>query len=117
MTAKKVYLSGGITGVVNPYERFQAASQLMLQRGLDPISPYSIPPCSDGSCVEGPHNPRSDGHTWACWLRHDLIVLLQCDEVATLPGWQQSRGSVLEVSTALSVGIPVSHLSPIDIGE
>ena len=45
------------------------------------------------------------------------MVLLQCDGVATLPGWQQSRGAVLEVTTALSVGLPIQHLTTQDFAH
>lgn len=110
-----VYVSGQITGVKNSRERFGAASELLERRGYEALNPYSVSPCTDGSCEEWPGNPRSNGHTWACWLRFDLVALLQCDMIFTLPGWEKSRGAVLEVQTALGVGIPVHHLTWADV--
>ena len=54
------------------------------------------------SPAELPHPAEA---TWDEYLKLDLIAMLTCDRIATLPGWKNSDGSVLEVSTGDSVGI------------
>ena len=115
-TKKRLYISGGITGVPNYRERFAAAEYFLEFMGFEGVSPVLnfMPEC-DGSCVETPTNPRSNGHVWTCWLRADLIGMLQCDGVITLPEWEKSRGAVLEVTTAFNVGMEVQSLSERDL--
>jgi len=105
----KVYISGGITGVPNHRERFLAACDIVEGwSGVNEIvTPFDIPPCADGSCQHWPGNPRSNGHTWMCWLKYDIAEMVKCDMIATLPGWELSRGAVLEVTIALNLGIKV----------
>lgn len=105
----KVYISGGITGVPNWRDRFEAGAQLMedLPWVEEIIIPPDIPACSSGDCQPWPGNPKTNGHTWTCWLRHDIAEMVVCDAVATLPGWELSRGAVLEVTTALQLGLKV----------
>jgi Domain of unknown function (DUF4406) len=104
----RVYVSGAITGVNNWRERFEAGANVLEALGFDDIIiPPDIPACSDGTCKAGPNNPRSNGHTWSCWLKHDLAEMVLCDIVATLPGWEGSRGAVLEVTTAIQLGIQI----------
>lgn len=56
-------------------------------------------------------NPADFGadprHTWADCLSRDLLVLGQAGGVATLDGWEGSRGATLEVEFARKAGIPV----------
>ena len=105
----KVYISGGITGVPNHRDRFIVAEAIVDGwPGVDEIlTPFDIPPCAEGECKQWPGNPRSNGHTWTCWLKHDIAEMVMCDLIVTLPGWELSRGSVLEVTIALQLGIPV----------
>ena len=47
----------------------------------------------------------------ADYLRADLRALIRsADGVATLPGWQESRGASLEVHVAKALSIPVKPL-------
>lgn len=47
------------------------------------------------------------GWEWADYLRYDLVKLVECDGVATLPGWKDSKGASLEVHVARELGMPV----------
>lgn len=44
---------------------------------------------------------------WAHHMKRDIALLLGCTGVATLDGWQASRGAKLEVHIARELGIPV----------
>lgn len=44
---------------------------------------------------------------WADWLRLGLVQVLRSDGIATLEGWEQSKGARLEVHVATELGMPV----------
>lgn len=93
----KIYISGPITGYV-PEERretFQRAASRLAQAGYHPIDPMN----------ETPEQPN-----WAAYMRADIALLLQCDAVALLPGWDESRGSRIEAQLAIDLGIPTKTL-------
>jgi Domain of unknown function (DUF4406) len=109
---KKIYISGPISGKPDHnLPAFRAAEKMWQSRGYDVVVPHDIPahdhegtPCPP-SYAEGGY-----GHSAACNLRADLVVLLTCDEVATLPGWDHSVGAKLEISVALHCGIPIRYM-------
>ena len=41
------------------------------------------------------------------WLRGDLAIMVKCDAVLMVPGWQQSEGARQERTVAKSLKIPV----------
>jgi hypothetical protein len=45
-------------------------------------------------------------------MRYCLKIMLSCDGIALLQGWEQSRGSRLELMTAGELKIPVVYLEP-----
>lgn len=51
-----------------------------------------------------------DGYTWHDYLRDGLHMLLDCDGVALLDGWENSRGAQLEVHVARSLTMPIRPL-------
>lgn len=42
-------------------------------------------------------------------LRESLLLLLQCEGVATLNGWQRSAGASLEVRVATTLDMPLKN--------
>jgi len=99
----KVYLSGPISGLSSDEAReaFARASLATLLGGHEPINPFDIPPPPNCSCL------GAEGHSWACCLRGDLAVLIECDAIYMLPGWERSHGARLELSVAAAVGLKV----------
>ncbi len=48
------------------------------------------------------------GIDWAGCLRRDLAILaLRCNQVAVLPGWENSAGATLEVHVARALGMKI----------
>lgn len=60
-------------------------------------------------------NPADHGAdpewTWEMYLRLDLQDLLGADGVATIEGWESSRGASLEVTVARALGLKVAPLA------
>lgn len=93
LAPKPTYLSGPMTGL--PDLNFPAFNNMAAQlraAGLRVINPAEIEHTSD---------------EWSDCLRLDIIHLMSCGSVATLPGWQNSKGAQLEVHIADALGITV----------
>ncbi|WP_099235266.1 DUF4406 domain-containing protein [Pseudomonas sp. ICMP 460] len=60
-----------------------------------------------GHTVTNPAEINPDGGTWSDCMRRDIAALMDCDTVATLPGWQESKGAQLEVLIAQHLGMTV----------
>lgn len=86
-----VFVSGPMTGIENfNYPAFNRAAEALRKLGYTVLNPAE--------------NPEQD--SWEGYMRHALIQLLQCDVVAQLPGWEDSRGARMEHDVADELGIP-----------
>lgn len=88
---KRIYLSGPMTGLPEyNFPAFFAEAERLRGLGFDVVNPAEINP---------------DGGTWEECMRRDVALLVTCDHVATLPGWDKSQGAQLEVYIADRLGI------------
>lgn len=80
---KKVYISGPITGYAD-YNKpaFMEAARIVSNAGFQPINPV--------------YNGIEDDAPWEEHLRADIPMLLMCDCIVMLPGWEKSKGALLE---------------------
>lgn len=93
----KVYISGPMTDVPQlNHPAFNLAAQALRSAGWAVFNP-----AENGMPPEAP---------WAEHMRVDIAQLTRCTHVATLEGWQSSRGAVLEVHIANRLGLQVSTL-------
>ena len=86
----RIYISGPITGVSDPFPAFARVSQIYRKKGYRVLNPGRL--------------GRTDPD-WA--FRRALRMLLRSDEVAVLVGWEKSKGARLEVRIAFDLGLPV----------
>lgn len=94
-----LYIAGPMTGH-DDYNRpafHQAAAQLR-GAGYHVISPAETP-------------QSTAAPEWADWTRASLKRMLDADAVATLPGWQTSRGARLEIHVAAQLGMDQRSLA------
>ena len=73
--------------------------------GHQPINPYGLHP------TIGPCTTRAQ---WCELMRRALAVLLTCDAIVMLPGWEQSEGAVFEHGVARRV--EMTFLDPQTLG-
>lgn len=118
----KVYISGAITGLTQDeyHHNFGRAEALLLDMEHDPVNPIKVPACETEDCHErlelvpaGQSPSKPDGsylHQYGCYMKHDLIALLECDAILMLPNWQRSRGAQAELEVAQICGMPVAYL-------
>lgn len=89
-----IYLTGPMTGIAEyNYPLFHRAAHSLRQQGFATVNPAE--------------NGLPPNAPWASHMRRDLHALLDCQGVATLPGWEASKGAALEVSIARAMGMPV----------
>jgi hypothetical protein len=106
----KLYLSGPINSDTpdgfnedEHKEVFRKVKEWLEKEGHqgEIVDAAAIPTTCDKT-ICGPH----EGHSWECWLRTDLAVLLQCDAICMLPFWAWSRGARLEAYIASALSMP-----------
>lgn len=100
---ERVYIAGPMTGIPgHNFLSFRMAAAQLRSAGYEAVSPVEI------NCEENaPTKP------WNVCMRNDIAALMTCHRVALLPGWEKSRGALLEHYVASNVGIPcgpIEHL-------
>lgn len=84
-----LYISGPITGDKEYKLKFRAAAQQLEARGYNVVNPAEL---DDVLPVKSMTHEEI--------MRTCLDILLQCDAVVTLPGWETSLGCQREVGFA-----------------
>lgn len=54
-----------------------------------------------------PRRVEPRGGAWSVCMRRNIAALMDCGNVATLPGWEQSKGARLEILIAEHLGMTV----------
>jgi len=89
-----IYIAGPMTGLPEyNYPAFMAAAQALRSRGWRVTNPAEKALKADAD--------------WVLHMRADLALLVRCDALALLPGWEKSRGARLEVGVARELGMSV----------
>lgn len=90
---KRIYLSGPMTNMLDlNFPLFHTTAASLREAGHTVINPAELNP---------------DPGTWSECMRRDIKALMDCDTVATLPGWQDSRGASLEVHIGKALGMRI----------
>lgn len=94
---KKCYIAGLIGNLDEQTVKanFDVAKEQVIKLGYEPVSP-----------IELPHNHDK---TWASYMKEDLIALLKCDCVFAQNNIRFSNGGMIEIETAMKVGINIIH--------
>lgn len=98
-----LYLSGPMTGYEDyNYPMFFAVAEQLRQAGYGVINPADF---SKGTA------------DWTDCLRRDAALVAMADGVATLPGWELSRGANVEVTLGRGLGLPVESADDLIKGK
>ena len=91
----RAYLSGPISGYDMNERRkaFSEAAAFISEPGVEVVSPFD--------------NGLPDDADWSDHMLRDLEMLIECDMMVLLPGWQHSRGCLTEVRFARKLGLLV----------
>lgn len=92
---QRVYISGAIAhhDLQERKETFGRAARFLDLKGYKPVNPFD--------------NGLPDEADWREHMRADLEMLLWCDCIYMLRGWEHSKGARLELEVAVSTGIRV----------
>lgn len=92
---KKVYISGAIAhyDLEERKAAFGNAERFLALKGYEPVNPFK--------------NGLPDEAHWREHMRADIALLLGCDYIYMLRGWELSKGAKLELDVASSCGIEV----------
>lgn len=92
---KKVYISGAIAhyGMDERQATFEAAALRLKEQGFEPVNPFE-------------NGVPADAH-WMAHMKADIALLVGCDYIYMLNGWELSKGAKLEFDVASSCGIKV----------
>lgn len=89
---KKLYLSGPMSGLPQSnYPAFHAEAERLRALGYHVENPAENDPPACGS--------------WEGYMRKAIAQLITCDVIALLPGWSDSRGSLIERQLAVTLGM------------
>lgn len=90
----KLYLAGPMTGYPDlNFPHFTEIAALLRSIGHEVVNPAEVNP--------------DPGTPWEQCMKEDIAVLLGCQGIALLSGWQKSRGATLEHHIAQSLGMQV----------
>lgn len=92
---QKVYISGAIAhhDLEERRRAFGHAESYLSIIGYEPVNPFN--------------NGLSQDAHWMKHMRADIRLLLDCDYIYMLKGWEKSKGAKLELDVASSCGIEV----------
>lgn len=97
IAAKRIYLAGPMTGLPEfNYPAFHFHADRLRELGC---------------MVENPaENPEPQCGTWLGYMRMAVQQLAKCDAVVLLPGWKDSRGSMVEYHLAKGMGLEITEV-------
>lgn len=92
---KKCYISGAIAhhDLKERMDTFERAAIVLEKAGYTPVNPFN--------------NGVPQSEHWTKHMRRDIGLLVGCDCIYMLKGWELSKGAKLELDVASSCGIKV----------
>lgn len=102
----RLYLAGPITANPEAERSFKAAQEALIRSGYDVVNPMDIKPVNYFPNYGAMTPDQKD----FAQLKADLIEMLVCDGIATLPLNHSSRGTARELAIAFSLDL---HVLPV----
>tara|TARA_R110002051_G_scaffold294526_1_gene359820 strand:- start:67 stop:390 length:324 start_codon:yes stop_codon:yes gene_type:complete len=98
----KIYISGPISHDPHYEDSFSKAEEYLSFLGYKVTNPVDIPDRDfDG--------PDRDVQKWNYFMRASIKLLMDCDQIYMLEGWEDSRGARLEQKIALQLAMPTMY--------
>lgn len=96
----RVYLSGPMSGLPEfNYPAFKAAALQLERFGFEVVNPAE--------------NGLPKEAAWEQHMRLDIQLMLDCDGLVMLSGWENSKGARIERRLAMELGLPVGDLETV----
>lgn len=94
------YISGPITNNQNYRRQFFEAEKHLESKGETVLNPVKL-----GLMLE----LQDCDPSWEDYMKLDLTVLIHCDGIYMLQGWQSSKGATLEHHIAKELGLKITY--------
>ena len=94
MTHTLAYLAGPMTG----FAKFNHPAFHAAEKHLRGLGCHIVNPAKNGLPIGAP---------WETHMRRDIQMMMECDTIILLPGWEDSRGACIESDLARSLGMAV----------
>lgn len=103
MSKKKIYISGAIShhDLSERKNAFEETARFCEACGFASVNPFD--------------NGLPQPGDWREHMKADLKMLLECDAICMMDGWEQSKGCKLEHDVASSCGLTVYYESDIRV--
>jgi hypothetical protein len=93
MKAKRIYISGPMTGIPEyNFPAFHAAAERFRRAGWEVVNP--------AESFDGRTDLPRDAY-----MRKDVRLMVTCNAIAMLPMWRESQGARAEYLLALEIGM------------
>lgn len=107
---KKVYISGGISGIENGNRAaFKKAYDKLKELNFEPVNPHDLFSEEEVSDINNRIEKKeiTEEEAWCIFMKRDIQHLVQCEFVAVLPYWESSSGANVELAIAKSLKMPI----------
>jgi hypothetical protein len=92
----KIYISGKITGIEDEAKvLFENAEIYLKSKGYKVINPIKANHDHDNS--------------WESYMKEDIKLLCDCDEIFMLKNWKESKGAILEHNLSEILKIKINY--------
>lgn len=100
---KRIYISGPISGhdIEERRKAFKKVELMLQAQGYEPVNP-----------MENGISQDADVHDH---MRRDIELLMTCDYIYLMRKWTHSKGCMVELEVATSIGLPVIFEESADI--
>lgn len=106
-----VYISGGITGVENWQDIFNAAEQDLSQCLHETSIIFN--PVKIGKILDYTFKVHTNKiPSYTDYMREDIKMLAKCNAICMLPNWQKSKGARLEYRIAKILNMQILEFKP-----
>ena len=109
MTLERWYVSGGIKGIPEHRDNFAKGVEEVEEMGYKAVNPLDIGACHSNPTLDCIHPGEllETGHTWQCYMRYDIAILVFCQGIYMLQGWEKSKGATEELRIAQGLGLSI----------
>jgi hypothetical protein len=106
----RVYIAGPMSGHADlNFPAFHAAAKEYRKNGAFVISPAEVNG-GDAEIAKSAKMTAEEYHAhWVKCMKNDISLLMTCDTIVMLPGWQKSRRAKLEHHIARNLGLTISY--------
>lgn len=108
---KIIYISGPMSGLPEMnFPAFEQASKRLRELGYAVISPHEVT-LSEYPTGYKPITAEEKKAMWEAFMKEDIKQMMDCDMVATLEGWMNSKGARIEVGLAEDLGMDICEIN------